>query len=430
MIKKPSILFYFILLSYFFGSTSFAMNLQVGSTKHAKVPFAICLLGPNHKSLNKTVQVIQDDLSFTHQFSITLDYINALNNQGDIKSFFTKGFPLVLFLSQKKKGKFIEWRLYDTQQATFIAGKRYKKRTKNYNEWGHHISDQVWPVVTGLPGLFSTKIAYCKELQVPGKKVFKHVYVADYNGKNAKRLVATSTVNVAPRWNRDPENPLLFYSEHTNTNVRLVVVDMFGHRKVVSNFDGMNMLPTFSFDGKKVVFCASNGGSKCQLYYYEKGVFEKLTNNNGNNISPAFSDDEKILFFCSDFETKGPQIYKYNFDTKKTERLTGGGYCVSPSYCGINDTLAYAKMIRGTMQIFLYDFTTKKHKQITCDAGNKEECSWSPCGNYLLFAVETEKESRLALLNLITNNRTFVTKGKVVCCYPAWSCPYSNFVAA
>jgi len=91
--------------------------------------------------------------------------------------------------------------------------------------------------------------------------------------------------------------------------------------------------------------------------------------------------------------------------------------------------LAYAKMIKGTMQVFLYNLKTKRHKQLTFDAGNKEECSWSPCGNYLLFAVEKGRESRLALLNLISNDRRFVTTDGSVCCYPVWSCPYDNFDA-
>ena len=257
--------------------------------------------------------------------------------------------------------------------------------------------------------------------------MLKHIYIADYDGKNEKLLVSTATVNVAPCWNRDQNNPLLFYSEHTNKNVRLVSADMYGRRKIVSNFDGINMLPAFSSDGKRVVFCASRGGGNCQLYYYAQGIFKKLTNNTGNNISPTFSEDGKTLFFCSDFETRGPQIYRYSFNSGKMERITHGGYCVSPCYCQHNNKLAYAKMIRGTMQIFLYDLATKKHAQITRDAGNKEECSWSPCGNYLLFAVETGKESRLALLNLISRHQRFITAEGSVCCYPAWSCPYKRF---
>lgn len=308
-----------------------------------------------------------------------------------------------------------------------LVGKNYKKQGRSPEQWAHHIADSVWPTLTGQPGPFSTKIAYCKEVKRQGKKVLKHIYIADYDGKNEKLLVSTATVSIAPRWNRDPNNPLLFYSEHTNDNVRLVVADMYGRRKIVSNFDGLNMLPAFSPDGKKVVFCASRGDGNCQLYYYKKGVFKKLTNNTGNNIAPTFSEDGKTLFFCSDFETRGPQIYRYVFNTEKMNRITHGGYCVSPSYCQQNNKLAYAKMIRGTMQVFLYDLTTKKHRQITRDAGNKEECSWSPCGNYLLFAVETSKESRLALLNLTSHHRRFITAGGSVCCYPAWSCPYKRF---
>ena len=81
-------------------------------------------------------------------------------------------------------------------------------------------------------------------------------------------------------------------------------------------------------------------------------------------------------------------------------------------------------MIFGTMQLFVYDIATKRHKQVTFDRGNKEGCSWSPCGNYVLFAVEKDAESRLAMLNLLSGDRQFVTQKESVCCYPAWSCSY------
>ncbi|GAH05844.1 unnamed protein product, partial [marine sediment metagenome] len=79
------------------------------------------------------------------------------------------------------------------------------------------------------------------------KKSYKHIYVADYDGSNEQLLVSTPTVNVTPRWNNDPANPLIFYSEHTNENVRLMVADMKGRRRIVSNFDGLNMLSSYSF---------------------------------------------------------------------------------------------------------------------------------------------------------------------------------------
>jgi tol-pal system beta propeller repeat protein TolB len=289
----------------------------------------------------------------------------------------------------------------------------------------------VWPVLTGQPGLFSTKIAYSKEVRKKGKKVLMEVWHADFDGGNAKLLPGQQrTINMSPRWNRDSNNPMLFYSEHTNKKVQLVAVDMVGRRKVVSNFDGVNMQVAFSSDGKKAVFSSSRGGGTCQLYFYEQGKLQKLTHNNGNNIAPSFSDDAQTLFYCSDAQTKSPQIYRYEFKTGKAERVTDGGFCVSPSYCQHNDMLAYSKMVGGTMQVFLYDLKTKTHQQVTFDAGNKDECSWSPCGNYLLFAVETRQESRLAVFNRITKDQRFVTPKGSVCCYPSWSASYNEFPTA
>jgi TolB protein len=430
MANKKKLFFSIIFLVTIQTFSLLSVDLQVGAFKHARIKLLICTLGKKNKEIKMLAQRMQRDLSFTRQFEVKLGHFPSLPRKKDIHAFFTQGFPLIIFLNEDKKNNSFVWRLYDGECQTMIIGKNYKKRGGSFREWAHHIADAVWPTLTGQLGMFSTKIAYCKEVRRPNKKSFKHIYVADYDGTGEKLLISTSTVNVAPRWNRDKHNPLLFYSEHTNKNVRLMVVDMNGRRKVVSDFDGLNMLPAFSADGKRAVFCASRADGTCQLYYFEKGVFKKLTSNRGNNIAPVFSQDGKTLFFCSDFETRLPQIYSYAFDTGKIGHVTQRGYCVSPSCSPCNDKLAYAKMVQGTMQIFVYDFATKKHKQVTFDAGNKEECSWSPCGNYLMFAVETPYESRLVMLNLISNDRRYITPGRTVCCYPTWSSPYRSFWGA
>ncbi len=409
--------------------SAFTDAVQVKATEHAKMKMVVCLLGKKNSKLDRVVVQLQKDFSITQQFAVSTDQTPVLYKNDDVKLFFEAGFPFVLFVSKGKKHT-IEWRLYDAQHAMMLVGKVYTKRGRSPELWAHHIADSVWPVLTGQQGFFSTKIAYCKEIRKKGKKVLMHVAYANCDGSNEKVLVTTPTVNVAPRWNRDPNNPLLFYSEHTNKNVRLIAVDMAGKRRVVSNFDGVNMQAAFSADGKKAVFSSSRGGGTCQLYFFEKGNLKKLTHNNGNNITPTFSDDAQTLFFCSDFEAGNPQIYRYEFKTAKMERITNGGFCVSPSYCQSNDSVAYSKIVKGTMQVFVYDLKTKKHEQVTFDAGNKDDCSWSPCGNYLLFAVETRNESRIALFNRITKSQQFVTSKGSICCYPTWSGTYNEFPSA
>ena len=337
-----------------------------------------------------------------------------------------EGFPLILFLNQDSDTT-IAWRLYGTQPVAMMKGKKYLKQGKELRGWAHGISDMIWPILTGQDGFFSTKIAYCKEEVLRNNRYGKHIYVADYDGANAKPLVTTLNMSVAPRWNRDSQMPLLFYSDVIPSNVRLMAVDMHKKKKIVSDFDGLNMLPSFSKDGKRVVYCASRGDGNCQIYYYEKGTFKKLTHNEGNNISPTLSDDGDTIFFCSDFQTGRPQIYCYDMSSEQLEQLTDSGYCTSPAYCHQKKLLAYTKIVNGQNQLFLYDLTTKEHRQLTFDNANKEECCWSSCGTMLLFGARERDSSRLAVLDLLSNEQRFITSAGDKCSYPAWSMIYGEF---
>lgn len=404
-----------------------AVTVQVAAQAYERMKMLIVVVGDTDDELDEVASVIAKDLAFSGQFAPEIRHTQSVHTKKDITSFAQDGYPLALFLSDCQRGKSIEWRLYDTAVGTMVQGKRYRKRGDIVRGWAHGIADAVWPLLTGNPASFSAKIAYCKDVMIPGKKRRTQVMVADYDGSNAQVLVATPTVNIAPRWNGDPEKPLLFYSEGTNANIRLMCVSMDGKRKVTSNFDGVNMLPSFSGDGTKVVYCASKGHGSCQLYLFEKGVFKRLTNNEGNNVSPSLSHDGATLFYCSDALTGKPYIYKYNVQTGDTEQVTKGKPSFCPSYHQPTGRLAYSALVQGATQIFMYDEKTGAHTQLTTDDTGKDECFWSPCGMYLIFSAEKGATSRLALLNIGTKEQRFITSAQERCTYPSWSPLYTEF---
>ncbi|MGB8367165.1 MAG: hypothetical protein WCD44_02295 [Candidatus Babeliales bacterium] len=398
----------------------------VTGNSQQKIPLLIGVVGKD-RELNELAAIIKKDLCFSRQFSVDITIFKKKPAKKTVKKLFKQGYLLAIFINfDNSKNSVIEWRLYDTAQAMMVQGKKYTKQESYLGGWAHNITDMIWPVLTGQEGFFSSKIAYCKEILTKAGGVTKHICVADYDGSNEQVIVNSPTVNIAPRWNKDITNPLLFYSEHTNTNVRLMVVDTKKKSHIASNFDGINMLPTFSKDGKTVIYCASRGDGSCQLYQYEKNKLKRLTNNMGNNISPSFGDNE-IIYFCSDFQTKKPQIYAYNLQKNEFQQLTEGGYCTSPDYCAKTGKLVYTKMVNGLMQLFIYDSKTKNHTQLTVDAGNKHECIWSPCGNYILFATDYAYKSRIAFLSLLTKERRFLTPADKSCDYPSWSLCFKVF---
>ena len=408
------------------------------ANKTQKMPLLIATIGQDNNQLEGFADYLKLILDRKNQntsgFLVTVKSLKKIPSKREFKIFFKEKFPLVVLMTYAKEGQ-VEWRMYDTQHASMVAGKRFAHNNLPACAQAEHLADQIWPVLTGQEGFFTTRIAFCKEVP-DGKRVKKNIsLVAPYADPltTIYKELRTDLVNqgntFAPRWNKEANNPLVLYSQSTLSNVRLMSVDMHKNSRVVSNFKGLNILPSFSGDGKKVVYCLSRNG-KSQLYLYEfdaqlgKPVLNQITFNKGNNICPTLRDNGDIVF-CSDFKARTPQVCYYHAFTKQVDVLTTDGYSACPTFCEKSGKIAYSKFIDGVMQLCTYDLKSRCITQITFDRGNKEECTWSPCGNYLAFVVDSGSVTRIALLNLITQERSFLTASNERCSYPCWSPNYA-----
>ena len=414
-----------LLLLFFINLHPESLNIAVSALQNEKTKIVLAMIGKETEQTITISNLLKKALEFKEQCTVTLEYIPAILTKQEALAFKDKSYNYILFVENSTDH--CTWHLFDIYDAHMKKSKRVAKNNAMLRSSVYALADSIWNTLTGEPPFFSIKLAYTKEVPLKKGLHYNHIYIADYDGSNEQLLVATPTVNIAPRWNKDLNRPLLFYSENTNANVRMMAVDMHKKRIVASNFDGLNMLPAFSPDGSSVVYCATRGSGSCQMYHWSHKKIKKLTNNEGNNFSPVFSDDGKTLYFSSDFEANKPQIYSLNLVNGQLTRLTQDGYCVSPSYCGARNQLAYSKMVNGVMQLFTYDFSTQEHSQITFDGAQKEECSWSSCGNFLVCPVDNGKSSRIALVNVNTSGYKFLTDVKDRCTYPALSCTYNQY---
>ena len=414
-----------VLLVYSSFAKPEPLTIAVSAQQNEKTKIMLAMIGQKDEQSIFTSNLLKKAFEFKDQCAVSVDFLPTIMSKQEALAYRKLGYSYILFI--EPNSDHFAWHLFDIQDGQMKKNKKVAKTELASRASIYALADSVWQTLTGEPGIFSTKLAYTKE--IPAKKGlhYTHIYIADYDGSNEKLLVQTPTINVAPRWNKDVNRPLLFYSENTNSNMRLMAVDMHKKRIVASNFDGLNMLPAFSPDGSSVVYCATRGSGSCQIYHWSHKKIKKLTNNEGNNFAPAFSDDGKTIYFSSDFETSKPQIYAITMHTGHLTRITHDGYCVSPSYCASRNQLAYAKMVNGVMQLFTYDFITKEHIQLTFDGAQKEECAWSACGNFLLCPVETGKSSRIALFNVNTSEYKYVTDVKDRCTNPALSCIYNQY---
>jgi TolB protein len=395
--------------------------MQMKANKTRKMNIIVAVVGNDTSDMRTVSETVKDDLGFTGQFDPSCLQISKLSSKKELLSYHSKA-PLLLVLSDVPKKQHLEWRLYETKSARMVAGKKIERKGSIARGWGHVAADQVLEALTDQKGPFSTQLVYCKE--DPLEKNKTKICVADFNTKHEKVLADLSTLAIAPRWNGDAYKPVILYSEYTLSNMRLMSLDMEGKRTVATNFDGLNMLPSFSKDGKEAVLCLSvEGSSQIYKYYYNKQKkrpeYLRLTDNDGNNLSPTLMENGDILF-CSDYETRRPQIYIMS-KKGKIQKISEGGCCTSPTYNEYQRKIAYSKLINGVSQILVYDLETEMTQQITKDLAHKEEASWSPCGNYLVFSVTDKTSKRLAIESLLTGQRRFITDNKHRYSYPSWS---------
>ena len=78
------------------------------------------------------------------------------------------------------------------------------------------------------------------------------------------------------------------------------------------------------------------------------------------------------------------------------------------------------------MQLWVYDCVSKKHQQLTFDEGNKIDCCWSPCGNYLVYCFSHKRESRIVLMHVALKVKSVITPAGEHCSSPSWSPVYDT----
>lgn len=408
-----------------FSTLSRADQVTVTHMHTQKIGMRVAYLGA---AAERVASVIAADMACSGHYSIdTQEYRTIPSKKKEITALMQEGvlFLLILESHAKLSTHILSYRLYDTTTGMLISqasGKCFIDNDAD-SRYGHHIADQVWHTLMGYPSIFKTRIAYAKE--VPYKKkgiAVKHICIAEYNGNNEQTLVATPTISIAPRWGGAPEAPFIFYSENTQTNIRLMAVDMRKKRATVTRrYDGESMYMTPNHDRSMHAFTASRGSGNTHIYLVRGNELEQCTFGEVADACPTFNHDSSVLYYCSDVKTGVPHIMAYTFKTKTHAFLPIKGYCVSPAYNPKRTLLAYSKMIDGFMQLCVFDTITLQEKQLTHDAAHHEDPTWSPCGTFLAYTHQVGTSSRIRIHCYATGYEQYVTPAGIHCSYPAWS---------
>lgn len=411
------------------SSSSIKLFDSGDGTRREAMKLLIAVSPENDDNLLAIAQILAGNLERSGQFRVAIKSFKTPTTQAELRQILDREYPLEVFLSHEDDLRSIAWRLYDVHDASLIKGMKYKKRGTNAHGYADNLADELWPILTKQASSFSSKIAYVKRKKTTSKRQRSVVCVSHTDGSHEHEIIKTPGTYVSLYWHHDKKRPCLFCSEFTRYNVRLISANLQGKKHIVLNLKGTCVGISVAHDNARAVYCRSG---TIYLYCFDpiekKGVHTPIIKNEGKNVSPTLLDNGDVIF-CSDAPSllkkhgagKGPHICYYSAADKSIRPLTSEGYCVGPSYCPLNRKIAFSKKIHGVMQLFTYDMRTKEPQQLTFDEGNKIDCCWSPCGNFLVFCYQQGNESRISLMHVAMRKRSFLTPHGAYCSSPSWS---------
>ena len=391
-------------------------EIPVQQSQIAFVPFAgDSILSP----------IILSDLSKTELKATSQNLPQQPHNSselaGSLPVWQSMGIPyLVVGSTRSNRGKIVtDYEVIDVKSGRVIEGKQSLTADNNKESMryaGHVISDKVYELVTGIPGDFSGRIAYIEEVGA-GKNKVSRLKVMDADGENAKTITEVAGSIFSPTWS--PDGNRIAYSVQRDKSYPVIYVQNVsgGGASALTPFKGSNLSPSFSPDGSKILFSSSFEGS-ADIYEMSAsgGQPKKLTNWPSSEVQPNYAPDGKSFVFVSDRAGfNKPQIYRYEFGSGRTTKVSNSGYATSPQFSSDGSQIAF---LSGRSAAIM-----NSSGAVTANLGNTgidEAPSFSPNGKRVVYA-STQGGKGILTIKSLNGGESFGKSGQGVIRSPVWS---------
>ncbi|VVC75301.1 Protein TolB [Aquicella siphonis] len=280
-----------------------------------------------------------------------------------------------------------------------VLEKNYTVSGGELRKLSHHISDLIYERITGVRGVFSTKIAYVV-IQRPVNAAPRYILeVSDQDGYNPRPLLNSPEPIMSPSWS--PNGRQIAYVSFENRKAGIYLQDvMTGGRRLLSEFPGINGAPAWSPDGGRLALVLSKSGSP-NIYVMDigSGSLTQITRDYYINTEPAWAPDGKSLLYTSN-RSGGPQIYQANLASGASSRVSfDGDYNARASFTRDGKYIAMIHKVSGIYNIGLLDLDTGTMRVLGSSAGDSASPSIAPNGSMILYDTVYGGRNVLAMVS-------------------------------
>jgi TolB protein len=267
-----------------------------------------------------------------------------------------------------------------------VSGPYFIVQPANLRNAAHRVADALYEKIIGVRGAFATRIAYVSVDGAPPTQRYE-LYVADSDGANRTRILASPLPIMSPAWSPDGEW-LAYVSFERRVSAIYVQHRRSGKKIMVSARAGINGAPTYSPDGKKLAITLSGSNGNLDIYLLDlaAGGLTRLTDDPGIDTEAVFTPDGSGVYFTSD-RSGNPQVYRLTVgSSERPKRVTfTGSYNARPRISPDGKQLALLTLVDGAYRIAVQDLASGTVTVLS--KGRQEESpSFAPNGAMLIFA--------------------------------------------
>jgi TolB protein len=296
------------------------------------------------------------------------------------------------------------FQLFDVVRGESLTGFRLQAARADLRRTAHRISDMIFQELTGIPGVFSTQIAYISvELRADRSKQYRLI-VSDADGENAQRVAESAQPLLSPSWSPDARR-IAYVSFEGGVSGVYVQTLRTGTRERVSSRAGVNSAPTFSPDGRMLALVLSRDTGNLDIHTLDLStqVLRQLTTDDAIDTEPEWSPDGRSIYFNSD-RAGGPQVYRVGTEPgARAQRVTfDRPYNARPRVSPDGKQIAVVVGENNRYQIGIVD-PANGDLQILTNGRLDESPSFAPNGAQIIYA--TTENGRGVLASVSTDGR-------------------------